>query len=120
MLAVGDRRGELLTTINLALLRGMAGDVDGGFGADFAPPSGPGFIPFAAESGDLLANASAKRLRKNVPLIVGNLGPATFGQDDNTLLLVDADGERALPTADKLSLARTLVADIAQRLEAAA
>lgn len=28
------------------------GDVDGGFGAVFAPPSGPGFIPFAAESAD--------------------------------------------------------------------
>jgi len=28
------------------------GDVDGGFGADFAPPSGPGSIPFPAESGD--------------------------------------------------------------------
>lgn len=28
------------------------GDVDGGFGAVFAPPSGPGFIPFAAESQD--------------------------------------------------------------------
>ena len=31
--AVGDRRGELLTEINLALLRGMAGDVDGGLGS---------------------------------------------------------------------------------------
>lgn len=28
------------------------GDVDGGFGAVFAPPSGPGLIPFAAESAD--------------------------------------------------------------------
>lgn len=28
------------------------GDVDGGFGADFAPPAGPGSIPFAAESAD--------------------------------------------------------------------
>ncbi|MDX1382298.1 MAG: TonB-dependent receptor [Thermoanaerobaculia bacterium] len=28
------------------------GDVDGGFGAVFAPPFGPGFIPFAAESAD--------------------------------------------------------------------
>jgi len=28
------------------------GDVDGGFGADFAPPSGPGSIPFAAETAD--------------------------------------------------------------------
>ncbi len=28
------------------------GDIDGGFRAVFAPPSGPGFIPFPAESGD--------------------------------------------------------------------
>ena len=28
------------------------GDIDGGVGAVFAPPSGPGFIPFAAESAD--------------------------------------------------------------------
>jgi iron complex outermembrane receptor protein len=28
------------------------GDIDGGFGAVFAPPFGPGFIPFPAESGD--------------------------------------------------------------------
>ncbi len=28
------------------------GDIDGGFGAVFAQPSGPGFIPFPAESGD--------------------------------------------------------------------
>jgi hypothetical protein len=30
-------------------------------------------------------------------------------------LLVDADGERELPRGDKLSLARLLVAEIAQR-----
>ena len=28
------------------------GDIDGGFGASFFPPSGPGFIPFDAESAD--------------------------------------------------------------------
>ncbi len=28
------------------------GDIDGGFGASFAPPFGPGFIPFTAESAD--------------------------------------------------------------------
>lgn len=28
------------------------GDIDGGFGAVFAPPMGPGFIPFPAESSD--------------------------------------------------------------------
>ena len=28
------------------------GDIDGGFGAAFAPPSGPGFIPFPVETSD--------------------------------------------------------------------
>jgi phosphopantothenoylcysteine decarboxylase / phosphopantothenate---cysteine ligase len=51
-----------------------------------------------------------------VPLIVGNLGPATFGQDDNALTLVDAAGHHDLPRADKLTLARALVAEIARRL----
>jgi len=32
------------------------GDIDGGFGAAFAPPSGPGFIPFPAESADGLSD----------------------------------------------------------------
>jgi phosphopantothenoylcysteine decarboxylase/phosphopantothenate--cysteine ligase len=71
-------------------------------------------VGFAAESHDLARHAREKLLRKGVPLIVGNVGPATFGRDDNTLLLVDAHGERALPTADKLTLARALVADIAR------
>jgi phosphopantothenoylcysteine decarboxylase/phosphopantothenate--cysteine ligase len=51
-----------------------------------------------------------------VPLIVANLGPATFGRDDNALTLVDASGERELARADKLTLARQLVAEIAARL----
>ncbi len=75
-------------------------------------------VGFAAESHDLLANAQAKRARKGVPLLVGNLGPATFGQDDNQLLLVDERGARELPRASKLALARQLVAEIAARLPA--
>jgi phosphopantothenoylcysteine decarboxylase/phosphopantothenate--cysteine ligase len=75
-------------------------------------------VGFAAESHDLLANAQAKRLRKGVPLLVGNIGPATFGQDDNALLLVDAQGTRELPRDSKLSLARKLIAVIADRTRA--
>ena len=85
-----------------------------------ALPQPPYCVGFAAESEQLAAHARAKLTRKRVPLIVGNLGPATFGQDDNALLLVDAAGERALPAdgsrADKLTLARALVRDVAQRL----
>jgi phosphopantothenoylcysteine decarboxylase/phosphopantothenate--cysteine ligase len=73
-------------------------------------------VGFAAESQDLLVNAQAKRARKGVPLLVGNIGPATFGQDDNALLLVDEKGSSELGRDSKLALARKLVADIARRL----
>jgi phosphopantothenoylcysteine decarboxylase/phosphopantothenate--cysteine ligase len=75
-------------------------------------------VGFAAESHDLLENAQAKRLRKKVPLLVGNIGPDTFGQDHNALLLVDAKGSLELPRASKLSLARRLVREIAGRMAA--
>ena len=77
-------------------------------------------VGFAAESQDLLANAQAKRIRKGVPLLVGNIGPATFGQEDNALLLVDAKNVKELPEhgkkASKRELAKQLVVDIAARL----
>ncbi|MEG3000421.1 MAG: bifunctional phosphopantothenoylcysteine decarboxylase/phosphopantothenate--cysteine ligase CoaBC [Comamonas sp.] len=76
-------------------------------------------VGFAAESHDLLLHATAKRLRKGVPLLVGNIGPATFGQDDNALLLVDDQGHRELPRASKADLGVQLVQELARRLSAA-
>ncbi|MBH1986018.1 MAG: bifunctional phosphopantothenoylcysteine decarboxylase/phosphopantothenate--cysteine ligase CoaBC [Burkholderiales bacterium] len=80
----------------------------------------PYCVGFAAESERLLEHARAKLQRKRIPLIVGNLGPATFGRDDNSLLLVDADTARPLPAdgsqADKLTLARALMDELAARL----
>jgi phosphopantothenoylcysteine decarboxylase / phosphopantothenate---cysteine ligase len=85
-----------------------------------ALPKPPFCVGFAAESSDVARHARDKLQRKKLPLVVGNLGPATFGQDDNALLLVDANGEREVPgggrRADKLVLARELVAEIARRL----
>ena len=77
-------------------------------------------VGFAAESHDLVKHAKAKRERKGVPLLVGNIGPSTFGQDDNQLLLVDAQGVVELPRAAEQVLARQLVAEIARRMQAAA
>jgi len=74
-------------------------------------------IGFAAESEDLLGHATAKRARKGVPLMVGNIGPAAFGQDDNALLLVTADGARELPRNSKLALARALIVTCAQMMD---
>ena len=76
-------------------------------------------VGFAAESQDLLAHAQAKRKRKGVPLLVGNIGPATFGQDDNALLLVTADGVEEFARDSKLSLARRLVARCAALMQQA-
>jgi phosphopantothenoylcysteine decarboxylase / phosphopantothenate---cysteine ligase len=76
----------------------------------------PWCVGFAAESQDVERHARAKLQKKGVPLVVGNLGPATFGRDDNALLLVEADRTTELPRADKLTLARQLVAAIAERL----
>ncbi|MEJ7138904.1 bifunctional phosphopantothenoylcysteine decarboxylase/phosphopantothenate--cysteine ligase CoaBC [Amphibiibacter pelophylacis] len=73
-------------------------------------------VGFAAESQNLVELASAKRLRKGIPLIVGNLGPDTFGRDDNSLTLIDASGAQTWPTASKTALARRLVDEIARRL----
>jgi phosphopantothenoylcysteine decarboxylase/phosphopantothenate--cysteine ligase len=73
-------------------------------------------VGFAAESENLAEHAKAKRERKGIPLLVGNIGPLTFGLDDNQLLLVDEHGVRELPRASKLVLARTLVAEIARRM----
>ena len=73
-------------------------------------------VGFAAESHDLLAHATAKRARKGVPVLVGNIGPETFGQDDNALLIVDAQGATEIPRNSKLALARLLVQNLAARL----
>jgi phosphopantothenoylcysteine decarboxylase/phosphopantothenate--cysteine ligase len=94
---------------NTDILAGVAASARARSGALFC-------VGFAAESHDLLAHAQAKRERKGVPLLVGNIGPATFGKDDNALLLVDAQGSQALPRAGKLHLARQLVANVAARL----
>jgi phosphopantothenoylcysteine decarboxylase / phosphopantothenate---cysteine ligase len=73
-------------------------------------------VGFAAETHDLVNHARAKLARKGIPLLVGNIGPLTFGRDDNQLLLVDAHSAQELPRAPKLELARKLVAEIARRL----
>ncbi|QDL38207.1 bifunctional phosphopantothenoylcysteine decarboxylase/phosphopantothenate--cysteine ligase CoaBC [Rhodoferax sediminis] len=98
---------------NPDILAGVARSPRGQSGALFC-------VGFAAESHDLLAHAQAKRARKGVPLLVGNIGPATFGQDDNALLLVDEHGTREMPRAPKLALARQLIAEVARRTRAAA
>ena len=83
-----------------------------------ALPSPPYCVGFAAESEDLLAHGAAKREKKRIPLLVGNIGHQTFGKDDNELVLFDEHGHHPLPRASKEALAHTLIKEIAQRLSA--
>jgi phosphopantothenoylcysteine decarboxylase/phosphopantothenate--cysteine ligase len=75
---------------------------------------GPFCVGFAAESRNLEEYAQAKRRRKNIPLIAGNLIQEGFGGDDNRLVLFDDDGTHPLAPAPKSVLARQLVEHVAQ------
>jgi len=77
----------------------------------------PYCVGFAAESENLIEYGAVKREKKGIPLLVGNIGPQTFGQDENAIVLFDDSGHTVLPQATKLSLARQLVSEIAKRLE---
>ncbi|SFN70586.1 phosphopantothenoylcysteine decarboxylase / phosphopantothenate--cysteine ligase [Formivibrio citricus] len=74
----------------------------------------PFCVGFAAESENLLEYAEAKRRRKKLPLLAANLVQTAIGADDNEIILLDDEGEHRLPRADKLELARKLVAHAAR------
>ncbi|HEY9573363.1 MAG TPA: bifunctional phosphopantothenoylcysteine decarboxylase/phosphopantothenate--cysteine ligase CoaBC [Pusillimonas sp.] len=78
--------------------------------------SGPWCVGFAAETENLLEYAEAKRRRKGVPLLVGNLAQQAMNADNTELVLFDDAGHTALPVLDKLAAARKLIAAIAAKL----
>lgn len=74
-----------------------------------ARPDAPFCVGFAAETERLAEHAEAKRRRKNLPLLVGNLAQDTLGSDSAELVLFDAAGAHPLPRADKHTQARALI-----------
>ena len=78
-----------------------------------ALPDAPFCVGFAAESRNLEEYAQAKRRRKKIPLIAGNLIQDGFGGDDNRLVLFDDGGVHPLAPAPKAVLARQLIEHIA-------
>ena len=77
-----------------------------------ALPDAPFCVGFAAETEQLAEHAEAKRKRKRLPLLVGNLAQDTLGQDAAELVLFDDQGQHPLPRADKQSQARKLIAHL--------
>jgi len=80
---------------------------------------GPFCVGFAAESCNLEKYAQAKRRRKNIPLIAGNLIQDGFGGEVNRLVLCDDKGTHPLTPAPKSVLARQLVEHVARLTGAA-
>ena len=76
----------------------------------------PYCVGFAAESTDLANHADEKRKRKGIPMIVGNIGPDTFGSDLNQLLIIHEGGTKKFSKAQKLELARQLIAFVANKI----
>ena len=75
-------------------------------------------VGFAAETGDLEANARSKLERKSCDWIVGNdvSEAAIMGGDENEVLLIDARGTDRWPRASKAEIARRLAGRIAEAL----
>lgn len=100
---------------------------DGGFPAlEFAPnpdiiaevaamEDGPWPVGFAAETDNLYEYAEAKRQRKKLPLIVGNLAHEVMDQDITRFVLFGDSGITEMPPAPKPAAASALVQEISRR-----
>ena len=80
-------------------------------------------VGFAAETGDLVANAAQKLVGKNLDLIVANdvTAPgAGFGGDTNAVVLLRRDGSRVdVPLASKREVAERILDEVRALLPAA-
>ncbi len=76
-------------------------------------------IGFAAETENLLENATAKRARKNCDWLLANnvSTPGIMGGADNEILLITAEGAEAWPKMSKKDLAKKLAERIASKKE---
>ncbi|WP_372397947.1 bifunctional phosphopantothenoylcysteine decarboxylase/phosphopantothenate--cysteine ligase CoaBC [Azospirillum sp. HJ39] len=77
-------------------------------------------VGFAAETGDVLTYATAKRARKGCDWIVANdvsPGTGTFGGRDNTVHLIRADTVESWPTMTKEAVATRLAEAVAGYFE---
>ncbi|WP_176247980.1 MULTISPECIES: bifunctional phosphopantothenoylcysteine decarboxylase/phosphopantothenate--cysteine ligase CoaBC [unclassified Sulfitobacter] len=77
-------------------------------------------VGFAAETNDVIENATAKRLRKGCDWIVANdVSPATgiMGGGENAVTLISDDGAEDWPRMGKDQVAKQLAARIAEALK---
>ena len=101
------KKADQQETMTMKLVRNP--DILASVGAMASPPFTVGF---AAETENLIANARAKLVKKNLQAIVANnVGTATpvFGSDQTTVVLLTADDQIEIPSADKYTVSLSLL-----------
>ncbi|EGZ44381.1 bifunctional phosphopantothenoylcysteine decarboxylase/phosphopantothenate--cysteine ligase CoaBC [Neisseria wadsworthii] len=76
----------------------------------------PFCVGFAAESENIIEHARAKRLRKNIPMLVANDVAVAMGKTINRITIIDDAGETAFPETDKNQAAAAIVSRLAELL----
>lgn len=79
-------------------------------------PSPPFCVGFAAESHQVLEFARAKRLRKNVPMLVANQVSVSMGKSTNQITIIDDLAETSFPETSKRQAADEIVKRLAELL----
>lgn len=80
-----------------------------------AQKNGPWCVGFAAETENLSEYAQAKRRRKGIPMLMGNLAQHVMDADTTTVSVFDDEGEHTLEKNTKQAVAVQLIEMIAQR-----
>ena len=104
------KKGEQTLTLELVANPDILAEVA-------ARPNAPFCVGFAAESRNLAEYAEGKRRTKKLPLVVGNLVQDGLGGDTNQVTLFDDAGVHALPSGDKLAVARGIVSHLARLMK---
>lgn len=86
--------------------------------ASVAALANPPFcVGFAAESENVLEYARAKRLRKNVPMLVANQVSQAMGKTTNQITIIDDAQETSFPETGKQQAAEAIVVRLAECLK---
>ncbi|QEY23426.1 bifunctional phosphopantothenoylcysteine decarboxylase/phosphopantothenate--cysteine ligase CoaBC [Neisseria animalis] len=76
----------------------------------------PFCVGFAAESENVLEYARAKRLKKNVPMLVANQVSQAMGKTTNQITIIDNNQELSFPETGKQQAAEAIVSRLVQLL----
>lgn len=103
------KKSEETLTLNLIKNKDILADVA-------SLPNPPYCVGFAAETEQVLDYAKQKRLAKRIPMIIANHANTALGSDQNAVTIIDAQGEYALDTDEKINIAFKILTHLKSQL----